>query len=64
MTDKVSVDLYLENFIQKEILNKINILIKTSENNKPNDLQINVNKFERTLRANESLQRNHSFLTL
>ena len=27
--------LYLENFIQKEILNKINILIKTSENNKP-----------------------------
>ena len=26
--------LYLENFIQKEILNKINILIKTSEKSK------------------------------
>ena len=34
-------------------MRKINILIKTSENNKPNDLQINVNKFERTLRANK-----------
>ena len=54
--------MYLENFIQKEInLNKINILIKTSENNKPNDLQINVNKFERTLR---NKTQNQSFLTL
>ena len=32
---RTNVYLYLENFIQKEILNKINILIKTSENNKP-----------------------------
>ena len=52
--------LYLENFIQKEILNKINILIKTSENNKPNDLQIFVSKFERTLRENAK----STFLTL